>query len=433
MCKTALQNKNKAKNVCRIGANTIERMRTYFNTQDIQINDFICCTCRTKANKKNNIPLNISKSSEEFDNNDEASINGINESPLIKTFNELDNSNDKDDQNDAATMMEHEVRRQVELYKACSTHKHCLMCKSKNGLHKIKPESIIFAYKYYGTIIKQDSYCCNRHFLRNGEIKHEDFIKISRQKHFFDKDAIRVLDFSFMNEEKLQIQITETCGVFDKFKNLSSLEEDLCKKITGWTKNELVRFSNYIKNIRDSAGRTKEQLIAIYRYWLKKGLDQTTLAMLKSNTTQQQISHYLSQIRSAMNEEFVPKFLGANKGKEVFLQHNTQSVKILHDFTDDMLAVIADGTYTRIEKSANNNFQYLSYSKQKLDHLIKPFILCCADGYFIDCYGPFAGNVNDAAILKYILSSDEKLKELLLPSEKIMFFLDRGINIKIIF
>jgi hypothetical protein len=45
-----------------------------------------------------------------------------------------------------------------------------------------------------------------------------------------------------------------------------------------------VRFSKYINNIRDSAGRTKEQLIAIYRYWLKKGSDQTTEAMLKSNT-----------------------------------------------------------------------------------------------------------------------------------------------------
>jgi hypothetical protein len=164
VCKTALQNKNKAKKVCRIGANTIERMRTYFKTQDIQINDFICCTCRTKAKKNNNIPLNISRSSKEFDNNDEASTDGINESSLIKNFNELDNSNDKDDLNDAATIMAHEVRRQVELYKACSTHKHCLMCKSKNGLHKIKPESIIFAYKYYGTFIKQDSYCCNRHF-----------------------------------------------------------------------------------------------------------------------------------------------------------------------------------------------------------------------------------------------------------------------------
>ena len=60
--------------------------------------------------------------------------------------------------------------REIELYKACSTHKHCLMCKSKMGLHKIKSESILFAYRHYGTIIKEDSYCCNRHFESNGEI-----------------------------------------------------------------------------------------------------------------------------------------------------------------------------------------------------------------------------------------------------------------------
>jgi hypothetical protein len=59
------------------------------------------------------------------------------------------------------------------------------MCKSKNGLHKIKPESILFAYRYYGTIIKTDSFCCNRHIESNGEIKHEDFIKISRKKIYF--------------------------------------------------------------------------------------------------------------------------------------------------------------------------------------------------------------------------------------------------------
>jgi hypothetical protein len=231
-----------------------------------------------------------------------------------------------------------------------------------------------------------------------------------------------------VNAEKLQIQLTESCGIFDAFKNMASLEEDICNKITGWSKKEFARFSKYLNNIRDTAGRNKEQLIAIYRFWLKKGLDQSTLAMLKCNTTQQQISHYLSQIRNAINIEFVPKFLGANKDREYFLKHNTQSVKILHDFTDDMLAVIADGTYTRLEKSANNNFQYLSFSKQKLDHLIKPFIMCCADGYFIDCYGPFAANVNDANILKHILSSDEDFKKLLQPAGKIMLFLDRRLK-----
>jgi len=110
---------------------------------------------------------------------------------------------------------------------------------------------------------------------------------------------------------------------------------------------EFVGFSKYINNIRETAGRNKEQLIAIYRFWLKKGLDQNTLAMLNCNTTQQQISHYLSQIRNAMNIEFVQKSLGANKDRDYFLKHNTQSVKIFHDFTDDMLAVSADSSYTK--------------------------------------------------------------------------------------
>ena len=148
--------------------------------------------------------------------------------------------------------------------------------------------------------------------------------------------------------------------------------------------------------------------------------------MLKSNTNQQQISHYLAQIRNAMNKEVVPLFLGANKGKQFFLNHNTENVKILHNFDKDTLAIVVDGTYTKIEKSANNDFQYLSYSLQKSNNLVKPLIMCCADGYFIDCYGPFQANINDAKILKYVLDTDEDLKQLLTPKNKIMFFLDRG-------
>ena len=127
-----------------------------------------------------------------------------------------------------------------------------------------------------------------------------------------------------------------------------------------------------------------------------------------------------------MNKDIVHQFLGANKGRDFYLRHNTESVRILHDLTDETLAVIADGTYTRLEKSSNNEFQYVSYSLQKYDHLIKPFILCCADGYFIDCYGPFKATFNDADILKYILETDCHLKELVKPTEKIFFFLDRG-------
>lgn len=63
---------------------------------------------------------------------------------------------------------------------------------------------------------------------------------------------------------------------------------------------------------------------------------------------------------------------------------------------------------------------------QKCDNLVKPFIMCCADGYFIDCYGPFQANNNDAQIFRYILDTDEDLKILFTPEDKIIMFLDRG-------
>jgi hypothetical protein len=161
-------------------------------------------------------------------------------------------------------------------------------------------------------------------------------------------------------------------------------------------------------------------------YWLRKGVDQTTLAMFKNGTSQRQISHYLYQIRTAINNEFVPKYLGANKGKEFFLKHNSNTTRVLHDMDPETLAVVVDGTYTKLEKSSNNDFQYFSYSMHKKYNLIKPFIICCTDGYFIDCYGPYQARENDATIFRHVLETDEDLKILFSPKEKIIIFVDRG-------
>jgi hypothetical protein len=438
-CEQTLRNK---KYIHSIGESTIERTRIFFNNNQIQINDLICGNCRTKAyqNKKKvkSSKVDVDESSIVDDDSYTSNKNNADDDiyaddvetedlELLNSSN-IDANNVNHPSNNKKEKIEHIAveKNKIELFKAPSTHKHCLMCKKKTGLHMIKIESVIFAYKYYGTIINKDSRCCSSHFESNGDIKEKDFKRIKKKIHSFDKESIEILDLCVINAEKVQQSLTESCGIFDKFKDIASIENDICKNITGWCKLDFIRFSQYIKNIRDSAGRTKEQLIAIYRFWLLKGLDQNTLAMLKFDTSQQQISHYLCQIRNAINKEFVPEFLGAHKGKQFFLKHNTESVRILHDFVDDDLAIIADGTYTRLEKSANNEFQYLSYSSQKLDNLIKPFILCCADGYFIDCYGPFQASFNDAAILKYILETDDDLKNILYPSDKIMFFLDRG-------
>ena len=120
-------------------------------------------------------------------------------------------------------------------------------------------------------------------------------------------------------------------------------------------------------------------------------------------------------------------FLGAeNKTREFFVSHNTVSVNELFQLRNK-LAIVVDGSYIRIEKSLNNNFQYLTYSEQKKDNLLKPFLITCADGYIIDCLVPFAANKNDAEILRCILEKQTDLKNILLKDQTIVF-LDRGIK-----
>jgi hypothetical protein len=204
------------------------------------------------------------------------------------------------------------------------------------------------------------------------------------------------------------------------------LEDQYCLKITGWTKTQLNQFSSYLK-LNDNKFRTKLELIAIYRYWLRKGIDQSSLSMFKNETNQQDISRYLGSARVAINRDFVPFFLGAeNKTREFFVSHNTVSVNELFQLRNK-LAIVVDGSYIRIEKSLNNNFQYLTYSEQKKDNLLKPFLITCADGYIIDCLVPFAANKNDAEILRCILEKQTDLKNILLKDQTIVF-LDRGIK-----
>jgi len=215
--------------------------------------------------------------------------------------------------------------------------------------------------------------------------------------------------------------------IFEQFRDFDCLDERLCIHVTGLTKEVFLQFSSKInsKSIYKTKARCKTEILAIYLFWLRKGIDQLSLSFLKSNTSQQQISHYLNQARFAIYKDFTPEFLGANKSRESYLNHNNITTSVLHSLKNDELAVIADGTYTRIEKSSNNSFQYHSYSVQKLDNLIKPFIICCSDGYIIDVYGPFKASTNDSRILNYILSTDQDLLRILVP-KKTTIFLDRG-------
>jgi hypothetical protein len=72
----------------------------------------------------------------------------------------------------------------------------------------------------------------------------------------YDEEMIRMLD-SFKSRE---------IPIFEKFKNFNTLDESFCKEITGWSKEQLRRFSLYITSIKRSPTRNKIQLIALYRF-----------------------------------------------------------------------------------------------------------------------------------------------------------------------
>ena len=300
---------------------------------------------------------------------------------------------------------------------ALSTHTACFSCRGKNRiLHKIKHRDIIHAYKNHRIYIKDHARCCDLHFDDNGLIRKEEFNKLPTKKRIYDKETIKMFD----------LLCESNISIFDQFKDTKYLEDSHCKTITGWSKNDFLRFSSYILSINNNKHRTKEQLIALYRYWLHTGMGQKDLALMFGNKTKQRhISGYLNQIRSAIHKDFVPEFLGANKNRDFYLKFNTLMTHNLHNLENDVLVLVADGTYCKIQKSNNNDFQYKTYSMQKTAPLFKPFIICCTDGYIMDCYGPFPTNVNDATILNYILENDKELDKLLI-SKKTLFLLDRG-------
>ena len=217
-------------------------------------------------------------------------------------------------------------------------------------------------------------------------------------------------------------------NLFAAFEKKESLDDYLCIKLTGLTKEEIIDLESYISiSMGDSENRTKVQALAIYLFWLRTGLQQHIIAIFFNLDNRFVVQKICAQVRAALTEHFVCKYLGtANKERSFFTNNNTELAKILFELNDDQLITICDGTYLYCEKSLNNLIQRLTYSCQKKRPLIKPFLIVCANGYIIDCYGPFSAASNDASILDSILNhvKNNDLKNIIKPGD--LMVLDRG-------
>jgi hypothetical protein len=207
----------------------------------------------------------------------------------------------------------------------------------------------------------------------------------------------------------------------------ASMPDKECLDFTGFTKAEFLYILNHLKNIdfKNSPGRTREQALAIYLFWLKTGISQEMIKSIFNIKDQQTVSSYCQQVREALMKDFVPQHLGIDSfSRKQWLDTNTGIASVLYDLNDIRLCTVADGTYCYCEKPADNYLQRLLYSGQKKRHLVKIFIICATNGRIIDVFGPFAATMNDASILKYLMEKVPQARNIFQDDDVIL--LDRG-------
>ena len=86
----------------------------------------------------------------------------------------------------------------------------------------------------------------------------------------------------------------------------------MCFRNTGIKRDEFLKISENLETIRNTFQRTKNQALAVYLFWLKTGLDQTTIAVHFDIEFQYEVCRYLDQVREAFMVQLAKENLGAN-------------------------------------------------------------------------------------------------------------------------
>ena len=230
--------------------------------------------------------------------------------------------------------------KEISLPTAKCNHLECFICgRKKERLYKTPSTSIAYAYVVLRIVIKPDARICCRHFDEKREIKKEDFQKIKLKEKNYSSNYVK-----FFDELGKFVKFSQPGAIFEPFKNLNTLDEAHCKKITNFSKEQFIRLSSFIKSFKKSDGRDKNEIIALYIYSLRKGVTQATLAYFKEDSSQRDISRYLEQMRNCLIKDFVPNFLGAAlQTREFYVNNGSVTCKTIYDLEDDCLALICDG------------------------------------------------------------------------------------------
>ncbi|XP_022834004.1 uncharacterized protein LOC111361820 [Spodoptera litura] len=213
------------------------------------------------------------------------------------------------------------------------------------------------------------------------------------------------------------------------FSNIATMPAYLCHYWLGMTSNQFHDLLNSIPSLSDSVPNATIAL-SMYLVKLRTGDSNERLATLfeKSRTT---LERWMNAARECLTRQFVPMHLGFN---HLTIEDVASRNRIIPEglFGNPDLPpntkpaiVMCDATYVFMQSSTNYLFQKQTYSLQKLDNLVKPFMIVCCDGHIIDCLGPYKATTNDATITSLNLRNEESGIRTFFRTGDI-FILDRG-------
>ena len=137
------------------------------------------------------------------------------------------------------------------------------------------------------------------------------------------------------------------------------------KELTGHTIEQIKELTNkYIRatKIKSSEIRNREQALTIYLTKLRRALTNEDLAKMY-NISVDNVKNCVKKIRKELYENMVKQKLGLkNMSREMLASHNCPMVNALHCRVPGYISIMADGTYIYIQKSADNDFQWKTFS-----------------------------------------------------------------------
>ncbi|XP_058802355.1 uncharacterized protein LOC131670634 [Phymastichus coffea] len=314
------------------------------------------------------------------------------------------------------------VKETIELpfKRVVSAHNYCCLCRTRTGIVNIPFEARQQAFVEKEIFIPQGNRCCHRHLIKK-RIYVEELDNLKIEAHSCTttaEDITKLLK---------AISITSDRELHDRIGDFS-ISKDRIRAFTGLSWEQIIELKEMMVSLRSTANRTVTQALVVFLFRLQTGNSNEMICSILGLERHQQVSEFSNFILNSFEKDVLPSRFGlhAVNREDLILNHSSNLLQKLHGISDNNLALVADGTYLKHQKSSNNEYQRKSYSGHKKLPLCKPFTICTTNGLVVGILGPYYAKENDARILKKILDDNESGLKELMCKEGDVFILDRG-------